>query len=75
MQIDIGLTQSQREEIAQHLSRLLADSYTLYLKTHNFHWNVTGPAGRNPAKRPSRDRVGLRLADSAQRTSGRLPSS
>ena len=43
MQIDIGLDQSQREQIAQHLSRLLADSYTLYLKTHNYHWNVTGP--------------------------------
>ncbi len=32
-----------REEIAEGLSRLLADTYTLYLKTHNFHWNVTGP--------------------------------
>jgi starvation-inducible DNA-binding protein len=35
--------QSARQEIAAGLSRLLADSYTLYLKTHNFHWNVTGP--------------------------------
>lgn len=43
MNIDIGISQSQREEIAQGLSRLLADTYTLYLKTHNFHWNVTGP--------------------------------
>ncbi|MEM7503239.1 MAG: Dps family protein [Pseudomonadota bacterium] len=43
MHIDIGLSLEQREEIASHLSRLLADSYTLYLKTHNFHWNVTGP--------------------------------
>lgn len=43
MNIDIGISQSQREEIANGLSRLLADTYTLYLKTHNFHWNVTGP--------------------------------
>lgn len=43
MKIDIGIKQSDREEIAEGLSRLLADTYTLYLKTHNFHWNVTGP--------------------------------
>ncbi len=43
MNIDIGISQVQREEIAQGLSRLLADTYTLYLKTHNFHWNETGP--------------------------------
>ena len=43
MKIDIGITDIQRQEIADGLSRLLADSYTLYLKTHNFHWNVTGP--------------------------------
>ena len=43
MNIDIGISQSHREEIAQGLSCLLADTYTLYLKTHNFHWNVTGP--------------------------------
>jgi len=43
MNINIGITQENREEIALGLSRLLADSYTLYLKTHNFHWNVTGP--------------------------------
>ena len=43
MQIDIGIPTEQREEIAQGLSRLLADTYTLYLKTHNYHWNVTGP--------------------------------
>jgi len=42
-QIDIGISQADREAIAEGLSRLLADSYTLYLKTHNFHWNVTGP--------------------------------
>ena len=43
MEIDIGIAEPQRREIAAGLSRLLADSYTLYLKTHNFHWNVTGP--------------------------------
>ena len=43
MDIDIGIPQQQRAAIAQGLSRLLADSYTLYLKTHNYHWNVTGP--------------------------------
>ena len=43
MNINIGIEQEDREEIASGLSRLLADSYTLYLKTHNFHWNVTGP--------------------------------
>ena len=43
MQVDIGIENKAREEIAQGLSRLLADTYTLYLKTHNFHWNVTGP--------------------------------
>jgi starvation-inducible DNA-binding protein len=41
--IDIGITEQDRKEIANGLSRLLADTYTLYLKTHNFHWNVTGP--------------------------------
>lgn len=41
--IDIGIAPASREEIAQGLSHLLADTYTLYLKTHNFHWNVTGP--------------------------------
>jgi starvation-inducible DNA-binding protein len=41
--IDIGISNEDRAAIAQGLSRLLADSYTLYLKTHNFHWNVTGP--------------------------------
>jgi starvation-inducible DNA-binding protein len=43
MEINIGIDPKQREEIASGLSRVLADSYTLYLKTHNFHWNVTGP--------------------------------
>jgi len=41
--IDIGIQTSDREAIAASLAKLLADSYTLYLKTHNFHWNVTGP--------------------------------
>jgi len=41
--IDIGIAASQREEIAAGLSRLLADTYVLYGKTHGFHWNVTGP--------------------------------
>ena len=43
MKIDIGIDTPKREQIAQGLSRVLADTYTLYLKTHNFHWNVTGP--------------------------------
>jgi starvation-inducible DNA-binding protein len=43
MQIDIGIDADKRKEIAGGLSRVLADTYTLYLKTHNFHWNVTGP--------------------------------
>ena len=41
--INIGINPSARAKIAQGLSTLLADSYTLYLMTHNFHWNVTGP--------------------------------
>ena len=41
--IDIGIPAAQRARIAEGLSALLADSYTLYLMTHNFHWNVTGP--------------------------------
>ena len=41
--IDIGIPEDQRKKIAAGLSALLADSYTLYLMTHNFHWNVTGP--------------------------------
>jgi len=41
--IDIGISQRDRETIAEHLKHILADSYTLYLQTHNFHWNVTGP--------------------------------
>ena len=41
--MDIGIDEKHREQIAKGLSALLADSYTLYLMTHNFHWNVTGP--------------------------------
>jgi starvation-inducible DNA-binding protein len=41
--IDIGISAGDRKKIARGLSTLLADSYTLYLMTHNFHWNVTGP--------------------------------
>jgi starvation-inducible DNA-binding protein len=41
--IDIGIVDSDRAKIAKGLAHLLADSYTLYLMTHNFHWNVTGP--------------------------------
>lgn len=43
MEINISIKEADREKIGEGLSRLLADSYTLYLKTHNFHWNVTGP--------------------------------
>jgi len=41
--MDIGISKKDRERIAEGLAGLLADSYTLYLMTHNFHWNVTGP--------------------------------
>lgn len=41
--IDIGITEKNRKQIADRLSKLLADNYTLYLKTHSFHWNITGP--------------------------------
>ena len=43
MDIDIGISDQERRGIVDGLSRLLADTYTLYLKTHNFHWNVKGP--------------------------------
>ena len=43
MDIDIGIGAADRKQIADGLARLLADTYTLYLKTHAFHWNVTGP--------------------------------
>lgn len=43
MEIDIGITEQDRHKIVEGLSRFLADTYTLYLKTHNFHWNVKGP--------------------------------
>lgn len=44
--IDIGINEHDRLEVAEGLKKLLADSYTLYLQTHNFHWNVTGPQFR-----------------------------
>ena len=43
MDIDIGIAKDDREAIAAGLSKLLADTYSLYLKTHNYHWNVRGP--------------------------------
>ena len=46
MAIDIGISEEDRKSIVDGLSRLLSDTYVLYLKTHNFHWNVTGPAFR-----------------------------
>ena len=45
--IDIGINEQDRLTIAEGLKKLLADSYTLYLQTHNFHWNVTGPRFRD----------------------------
>jgi len=46
MKNDIGLSDADRQRVAESLSRVLADTYTLYLKTQNFHWNVTGPQFR-----------------------------
>lgn len=46
MAIDIGISEEDRKSIVDGLSRLLSDTYVLYLKTHNFHWNVTGPSFR-----------------------------
>jgi len=46
MTIDTGINEADRTDIAAGLSHLLADSYTLYVQTHNFHWNVTGPMFR-----------------------------
>ncbi|MFC5524669.1 Dps family protein [Rhodanobacter ginsengisoli] len=43
MAISIGIARKDRETVAKHLSKMLADTYSLYLKTHSFHWNVTGP--------------------------------
>jgi starvation-inducible DNA-binding protein len=43
MKVNIGIDEAKRKLVAEGLARLLADSYTLYLKTHNYHWNVTGP--------------------------------
>jgi starvation-inducible DNA-binding protein len=47
MEIDTGIPDTARKEIAEGLSRLLADTYSLYLKTHGYHWNVTGPMFRS----------------------------
>ena len=44
--IDIGISETDRTAVAEGLKHLLADSYTLYLQTHNFHWNVSGPQFR-----------------------------
>ncbi|NKE69248.1 Dps family protein [Candidatus Manganitrophus noduliformans] len=43
MEMDMGMKEEDRAKVAEGLSKMLADTYTLYLKTHNFHWNVTGP--------------------------------
>jgi starvation-inducible DNA-binding protein len=43
MKIEIGINETDRQKIVEGLSKLLADSYILYLKTHNYHWNVEGP--------------------------------
>lgn len=43
MDINIGMSDAQRQTIAQGLAKVLADSYSLSIKTHNYHWNVTGP--------------------------------
>lgn len=43
MEVNTGVSDKEREKISEGLSRLLADTYTLYLKTHGYHWNVTGP--------------------------------
>lgn len=47
MDLNTGLEEAERKEIADKLARLLADTYTLYLKTHGYHWNVTGPMFRS----------------------------
>ena len=60
--IDIGISDKERKAIAAGLSRVLADAYTLYLKTHNFHWNVTGPMfQRNTVARSHSDWISSSL--------------
>ncbi len=49
MNIDIGINEKDRDEIAKELSKLLTDTYSLYLKTHSFHWNVSWTNVSNPA--------------------------
>ena len=56
--IDIGIDEADRIAIAEGLSRLLADSYTLYLKTHNYHWNVVGPMFNTARSSRARQRRG-----------------
>ena len=46
MDVDIGISEASRKEIGEALARLLADTYALYLKTQNYHWNVVGPRFR-----------------------------
>jgi|TARA_R100000322_G_scaffold22153_7_gene14820 starvation-inducible DNA-binding protein len=47
VKVDTGIAANDRNEIAEGLARVLADTYTLYLKTHHYHWNVTGPQFRS----------------------------
>ena len=47
LKVNIGLSEKERKDVANGLGDLLADSYSLYLKTHNFHWNVEGPMFRS----------------------------
>ena len=62
--IDIGIGAADRKRVADGLSHFLADSYTLYLKTHNFHWNVTGPMFNALHVRPSTPNSGPRWTGS-----------
>ena len=60
MAANLGIKEKDRKKIVEGLSKLLADTYTLYLKTHNFHWNVTGPMFQTctSCSRPSTPRCG-----------------
>lgn len=69
-QIDIGIESGDRREIAEGLSHLLADTYTLYLKTHNYHWNVTGP--QFPALHLMFERQYTELASSVDQIAERI---
>ena len=59
--INIGISEKDRKKIVAGLARMQADTYTLYLKTHNFHWNVTGPHRHQLTQK-------LQLPHQAQRT-------